>query len=103
MARAGVSTARPGRIKGCPDWCETDHGDPLSPVHMAVVGECAAVDVVAEDDPARCPGVVLSYADGDVRVPLAEAEGFAGLLRLLGADGLACHVEHAAAMVREPR
>jgi len=102
---AAASTARPGRIKGCPAWCETDHAHPLSPVHMAVTGTCgdglAAVDVLAEDDPARSPGVVLSYVTADLRVPLAEAEGFAGLLRLLGAGELAGCVEAAAALVRD--
>jgi hypothetical protein len=101
---AEVSTAHPGRIKGCPPWCETDHGSPLSPVHMAVTGTCgdglAAVDVLAEDDPARSPGVVLSYVSADLRVPAAEAEAFAGLLRMLGAAELAGHVERAAALVR---
>jgi len=70
-----------------------------------VIGESghglAAVDVLAEDDPARSPGVVLSYVTADLRVPAAEAEALAGLLRILGADGLAGHVEHAAALIRE--
>jgi hypothetical protein len=72
---------------------------------MAVVGDygdgLAAVDVLAEDDPSRLPGVVLSFVDADVRVPEAEAEAFAGLLRLLGAGELAGHVERAAALVRK--
>jgi hypothetical protein len=100
MVRADVSTARPGRIKGCPPWCETDHGSPLSPVHRAVVGDDGAVDVLAEDDPAGSPGVLLMYVSAEVRVPEAEAGGLAGLLRVLGADELAGHVERAAALVR---
>jgi hypothetical protein len=69
---------------------------------VAVYGAgLAAVSVVAEDDPERVPGVVLYYVTADVRVPLAEAGAFTGLLRLIGADVLAAYVEDAAALVRD--
>lgn len=103
---------RPGRRKGCPPWCEVNHGKPLDPVHRSLVaevhrGECH-VTITVQSDP-RDPGPVVAVdawdlaadANGGVLASPAEASGLAVIMTALGLPEVAGYLRTAAGMLGE--
>jgi hypothetical protein len=108
-----VSTQKPGRRRDCPEWCLTDHGKPLDPVHRGVAAEIERgtihLVVVAESDP-REPSPLADITAWDLAadtsaglsLPPGPASELAAILAMLGHADVAEGLRAAVALLQEP-
>ena len=108
-----MSPQKPGRRRGCPPWCEVNHGKPLDPVHRGVVAELHRGDghviITVQSDP-RDQGAAVAIdawdlaADTNAGVVMSaeEATELALIADVLGRADLGGYLRSAAALLQEP-
>ena len=108
-----MSPEESGCRRDCPEWCEVNHGEPLDPVHRAVVAELHRGDgyviITVQSDP-RAPGPAVAIdawdlaADTSAGVAMSaeEAGELALIAEVLGRADLAGYLRSAAALLQEP-
>jgi hypothetical protein len=108
-----VSPRPPGRRRDCPEWCLTDHGKPLDPVHRGFVAELHRGDrhvtITLISDPRDSgPAVsidawdLIAETSGGLLLTADEASGLAFALTALGVDEAAGYLRTAVTLLQEP-